>query len=361
VTGLVGKVLGRCYLEAVLGEGSMATVYKGLHQTLGIPVAVKVLRTEGALQRAFHEASFRDRFRREARLAARVGHDGIVRVLDFGEDLGVLYLVMEYVDGQTLQDYMRRARPVGEEMAVRIVAYMATALQAAHAQNVIHRDLKPANVLVTRDGWVKIADLGLAKDLDQKDMTNANTIVGTPSYMAPECFIAGREIGPAADIYALGVMLYEMVAGRPPFTGTLNQVISSHLHGEPAYAVDAPGGPAAMAPGLASLLRALLAKKPESRPRSCAEVASLCQARLVELHGGAPRSAAGSASMAPDANSESSAVRKLTRFMERNLGSASSEYQGRKVMHTTGRERVVVWALLLLLVAGAIAAYLRLG
>ena len=122
MNGLIGKVLGRCYLESLLGEGAMSTVYKGHHQTLGIPVAVKVLRTDSGLQRNYHDATFRDRFRREAQLAARVGHDGIIRVLDFGEDLGVLYLVMEFVNGYTLQEYLRRTRSVSEEVALNITA-----------------------------------------------------------------------------------------------------------------------------------------------------------------------------------------------------------------------------------------------
>jgi serine/threonine protein kinase len=359
MTALVGKVLGRCFLESLLGEGAMATVYKGRHQTLGIPVAVKVLRSDTALLRSGASVSYRDRFRREAQLAARIGHDGIVRVLDFGEEQGVLFLVMEFVPGYTLQEYMRRTRAISEEVAVNITAYLAAAMQAAHAQNVIHRDLKPANVLVTGDGWIKIADLGLAKEVGQNNMTNADTIVGTPSYMAPESFIAGKELGPQADIYSLGIMLYEMVAGRVPYTGTLNQVISGHLTGEPAYAVAVNGVSAPMPDGLVRLLKTLLAKKPEQRPRTCADVVALCQARLAEIRGGAP-GAQGGVRSEKDSHGESSTFRKLTQFMEKNLGSTSSEYQGRKVMHTTKRERVVVWILLILFVSGFVAAYLGL-
>lgn len=360
MTALIGKVLGRCALESVLGEGAMATVYRGTHQTLGIPVAVKVLRTDASLHRSLHNASFRDRFRREAQLAARISHDGIVRVLDFGEDLGVLYLVMEYVHGYTLQEYLRRTRSVSEEVAVNITAYLAAAMQAAHAQNVVHRDLKPANVLVTPDGWIKIADLGLAKEIGQSNMTNADTIVGTPSYMAPECFVAGKDTGPAADIYSLGVMLYEMVAGRPPFTGTLNQVISGHLHAEPAYLIDPQGATTPMPAALSVLLRSLLAKRPEDRPGSCAEVVRLCQARVAALKGGAPQ-ALGGPRRSQEGTQESSAFRRISQFMEKNLGGASSEYQGKKVLHTTSRERVVVWILLVLFVGGFIAAYFALN
>lgn len=360
MNSLIGKVLGRCYLESLLGEGAMASVYKGHHQTLGIPVAVKVLRADSTLNRNADHVAFRDRFRREAQLAARVGHDGIVRVLDFGEDLGVLYLVMEFVPGYTLQEYLRRNRVVPEEAAVNITAYLAGAMQAAHAQNVIHRDLKPSNVMVTGDGWLKISDLGLAKEVGRNDLTNADTIVGTPSYMAPECFIAGKEQGPYTDIYSLGIMLYEMVAGRPPFTGTLNQVISGHLNAEPAFMVDVKGTPTPMPAGLVKLLKAMLAKKPEGRLGNCADVVKACQARIAEIQGGAPRAQGTGPGAGADTLSESSTFRRISQLMERNLGSTSSEYQGRKVVHTTRRERMVVWILLVLFVAGFIAAYVLL-
>ena len=123
---LTGKVLGHCHLEALIGEGSSAQVYKGMHQTLGIPVAVKVLKAAPLDSMASHLATYRDRFRREAQLAARLNHEGIVRVLDFGEEMGNLYLVMEYVDGYTLSAYLRNNGPVSEELALKVVAYIAT-------------------------------------------------------------------------------------------------------------------------------------------------------------------------------------------------------------------------------------------
>lgn len=357
MNNLAGKVLGHCHLEGVIGQGAMATVYKGQHQTLGIPVAVKVMRTDAETMRQSHSASFRDRFRREAQLAARVNHPGIVRVLDFGEEMGVLYLVMEYVHGYTLQAYLRRAGCMGEEMALSVIAYLAASLGAAHAQNVIHRDLKPSNVLVTHDGWAKIADLGLAKEVGQNDLTRADTLVGTPAYMAPENFSAGQDIGPAADIYALGIMCYEMIAGNPPFTGSMNRVISGHIQGEPEYQVLSGGRPLAMPPGLVSLLKAMLAKRPGDRP-DCARVAALCQARIAELQGGSPAAAGDRARSGNASESESSAFRKLSQFMEKNLGGTSSEYQGHQVVHTTARERILIWAMLILFVGSFLGAYL---
>jgi serine/threonine protein kinase len=352
-----GKVLGHCHLDSLIGEGASARVYKGTHQTLGIPVAVKVLKAAPHDSLASHLSTYRDRFRREAQLAARINHEGIVRVLDFGEEMGNLYLVMEYVNGHTLSEYLRKSGPMTEEMALRVTAWLATALNAAHAQNIVHRDVKPGNILITKDGWLKISDLGLAKDMGVRDLTNLDTVLGTPYYMAPESFMPGQDAGPAADLYSLGVILFEMLAGRPPFTGTLNQVISGHLHSEPVYAAQVNGAKVPLPEGTVKLLKALLAKDPAQRPRTGREVAELCQVRLQGVQAGssfqgaeAPRDARHLA--------DSSTFQRLGQFMERNLGSSISDYQGRRVLHTTGRERVLIWILAAVFLGGALAAYL---
>jgi serine/threonine-protein kinase len=352
-----GKVLGNCLIDTLIGEGASARVYKGTHQTLGIPVAVKVLKAAPQDSLASHLSTYRDRFRREAQLAARINHEGIVRVLDFGEEMGNLYLVMEYVNGHTLSEYLRKSGPMTEDMALRVTSWLATALNAAHVQNIVHRDVKPGNVLITKDGWLKVSDLGLAKDMGARDLTNLDTLLGTPYYMAPESFKPGQDVGPAADLYSLGVILYEMLAGRPPFTGTLNQVISGHLHSEPVYAAQVNGAKAPLPEGTVKLLRALLAKDPALRPRTGREVAELCQVRLQSVQtatafqgGEAPREARHLA--------DSSSFQRLGQFMERNLGSSISDYQGRRVLHTTGRERVLIWILAAVFLGGAVAAYL---
>jgi len=352
-----GKVLGHCHIASLIGEGSSAWVYKANHQTLGIPVAVKVLKTAPNDSLASHLTTYRDRFRREAQLAARINHEGIVRVLDFGEEMGNLYLVMEYVNGHTLSEYLRKGGPMTEEMALRVTAWLATALHAAHSQNIVHRDVKPGNILITKDGWLKISDLGLAKDMAARDLTNLDTLLGTPYYMAPESFRPGQDVSPAADLYSLGIILYEMLAGRPPFSGTLNQVISGHLHSEPSYTIAVGSAKAPLPEGTVKLLRALLAKDPTVRPRTGREVAELCQLRLQSVKSGA---AFANAEAPRDARhlAESSTFQRLGQFMERNLGSSVSEYQGRQVLHTTGRERILIWILAAVFLGGAIAAYL---
>lgn len=363
---LTGKILGRCYLEGLVGEGASSQVYRGMHQTLGIPVAVKVLRSQPHVPGAMQAVGFRERFRREAQMAARLNHDGIVRVLDFGEEMGLLYLVMEFVDGRSLLEYLRQSGPVHEELALKIIAHIAGSMQVAHGQQILHRDLKPANILVTKDGKLKISDLGLAKDMTQIDLTAADTTLGTPTYMAPECFLPGKEIGPASDIYSMGVMLYELIVGKPPYVGTLNQVISGHLHSEPAWELtgktqgrDSGFAAPAFSPGTQKLIKNLMAKKPEDRPPSCREVVELAHARLRELRGQAPMGPSSEVLRRTANLADSSSFRKMGELLNNNLGSRTSEYQGKTVVHTTGRERLVVWLLLLAFIVGLVLVYLR--
>ncbi|MEO7425351.1 MAG: serine/threonine-protein kinase [Fibrobacteria bacterium] len=354
---LTGKVLGHCHLEGLIGEGSSAQVYKGMHQTLGIPVAVKILKVAPQDSMASHLATYRDRFRREAQLAARLNHEGIVRVLDFGEELGSLYLVMEYVNGYTLSEYLRNNGPMGEEIALKVIGYLAAALHAAHLQNIVHRDVKPGNILITKDGWLKITDLGLAKDLSVRDMTNVDTVLGTPYYMAPECFIPGKDLGPSSDLYSLGIILYQMLTGSPPFTGTLNQVISGHLHSEPVYAYTQLGVRTPLPEPTVRLLKSLLAKDPSLRPHTGREVADLCQIRLQGAHTGMAYAQGADPGRDYSGLADSSTFQRLGIFMERNLGSRTSEYQGHRVLHTTGKERLLIWALAALFIGGALVAY----
>jgi serine/threonine protein kinase len=246
-------------------------------------------------------------------------------------------------------------------MALRVTAWLATALNAAHAQNIVHRDVKPGNILITKDGWLKVSDLGLAKDMGARDLTNLDTVMGTPYYMPPESLKPGQEVGPAADIYSLGVILYEMLAGRPPFTGTLNQVISGHLHSEPVYSTQLNGAKLPLPEGTVKLMRSLLAKDPALRPRNGREVAELCHIRLQSVQSSVQSGAAfqgGEASRDARHLADSSTFQRLGQFMERNLGSSISDYQGRRVLHTTGRERILIWILAAVFLGGAVAAYL---
>ncbi len=250
---------GRFLLDCELGQGGMGAVYRATDQVLQRNVAIKVLkqRSSGDLGR---------RLRLEAQILARLLHDNIVRLYDFGDSGGSCFLVMEEVDGTS---FLKRRRQVELLDRLRICERVAWALDYAHHQGVIHRDVKPANVLLTATDQPKLSDFGLSLLAEQCDETG--TIRGTPHYMSPEQ-AKGRKLDYRTDLYSLGVMMYECVTGTPPFTGNPLAVISQHAGATPAP----PGsraGSAEISTDFERLLMALLAKNPSDRPGSGAAVA----------------------------------------------------------------------------------------
>jgi eukaryotic-like serine/threonine-protein kinase len=214
----------------LLGHGGMGVVYKAWHQQLKRPVALKMMR---AGVHATREAALRFRF--EAEAVARLAHSHIVQIHEIGEHEGLPFLALEFVEGQTLAD-VAQTRPFAPRRAAELVETLARAIGHAHQRGVVHRDLKPANVLLTADGVPKITDFGLAKRLDEeRSQTRDGAILGTPSYMSPEQ-AAGhvQEIGPATDVHALGVILYELLTGTPPFDGpTTYETVLKVINEEP--------------------------------------------------------------------------------------------------------------------------------
>ena len=247
----------RYILGARLGEGTDAQVYYAMDRHLRRTVAIKVLRPELCA-----DSVFVDRFEREARSAGRLNHDHIVPIYDYGPALGTYYLVMEYMRRGDLRGCLRPGQRLPCDVAVRLAAEVADGLGAAHARGIVHRDVKPANVLLTDDGHAKVTDFGIAKLLDVPAVTPAAVLLGTPHYLAPEQAGNGK-ITLATDVYALGVLLYEMLAGQRPFAGEgFVQVIMQHLHREaPSLA---PLNPA-VTPALAALVARALAKDPAAR------------------------------------------------------------------------------------------------
>jgi eukaryotic-like serine/threonine-protein kinase len=211
-------------LEQEIGRGGMATVYRAQDTKHGRPVAIKVLHAELAASLG------PQRFRREIGVAARLQHPHILSVLDSGEAAsGQLWFTMMYVDGESLRDRLRRERQLPLDEVVRITREVASALQYAHEHGIVHRDIKPENVLLTSDGSTLVADFGIARALDVpladtgERLTGRGMVVGTPQYMSPEQAAGERDIGPRSDVYSLGAVAYEMLAGEPPFTGPTAQ------------------------------------------------------------------------------------------------------------------------------------------
>jgi serine/threonine-protein kinase len=251
---LTGAKLGKYTLKEQLGQGGFAEVYLGEPKS-GANVAVKVLDAAHA-----RDDDAIERFKREAETARKLEHPNIVRVLDVGSSRSRHYLVMELVRGGSLQRLMRREDAA--ERVLPVLTQTARALAYAHEQGVVHRDVKPSNILLTRSGNAKVADFGLARAVDRSSMTTEGKLLGTAMYMSPEQ-AKGERATPASDVYAMGVMLYDAIAGRLPFNSD-TQIGFLYQHAEmepPAPAVREPY-PAS----LAGLALACLAKNPEDRP-----------------------------------------------------------------------------------------------
>jgi eukaryotic-like serine/threonine-protein kinase len=223
MTELIGQHLGGYLLEEEIGRGAMGVVYRGKQVALGREVAIKVFSQSSTL-----DPSYVVRFLREARILAELNHPHIGQIYDAGQHQEVLYFVMEYVQGPTLRSLLRLDGKIPGHLAVEYIAQAADALDAASTEHaIIHRDLKPENLMLDRWGKLKVMDFGLARAPGLLEITAAQTLVGSPSYASPEQ-LWGQPLDNRSDIYALGVVLYELLTGSPPFSGgTLQEVVQA--------------------------------------------------------------------------------------------------------------------------------------
>ena len=258
---------GRYELSSRIAVGGMGEVWKATDSIIGRTVAIKILKDE-----YMGDPGFLERFRAEARHAALVNHEGIANVFDYGEEQGSAYIVMELVPGEPLSSIIEREGRLPADRVLGIVAQTATALQAAHDAGLVHRDIKPGNLLITPEGRVKITDFGIARIADQVPLTATGQVMGTVQYLAPEQ-ASGHTATSATDIYSLGVVAYECLAGRRPFTGDSQVAIAM------AQINDTPPDLPSDVPGpVRRLVFACLAKAPEDRPRSAAKLAQAATA-----------------------------------------------------------------------------------
>jgi serine/threonine protein kinase len=263
-----GQVYGNRYeLVSRIAIGGMGEVWQASDTVIGRIVAIKILKDE-----YLGDPGFRERFRAEARHAAMVNHDGIANVFDYGEEDGKAYLVMEMVPGEALSTILERERVLPPDKVLSIVSQTALALHQAHQAGLVHRDVKPGNLLITPDGDVKITDFGIARLADQVPLTATGQVMGTVQYLAPEQ-ASGKPASPSTDIYSLGIVAYEALAGRRPFRGESQVSIAmAHIKEAP------PELPVTIPEEVRTLVMSCLAKKPEGRPRSAEDLAKAAKA-----------------------------------------------------------------------------------
>ncbi|MFJ2831597.1 protein kinase [Streptomyces sp. NPDC087263] len=261
-------VADRYELSTLIGQGGMGQVWTAYDQRLDRRVAVKLLRPDKVAGQEADE--LRRRFVRECRVTAQVDHPGLVTVHDAGSEGEELFLVMQYIDGADLSDHLAEHDPYPWQWAVAVAAQLCAVLSAVHAVPIVHRDLKPRNVMVKQDGTVTVLDLGVASvmDTDTTRLTHTGSPIGSPAYMAPEQAMGGA-VGPYTDLYALGVLLHELLSGDVPFSGsTALGVLHRHLY-EPPLPVRQLR--AEVPPALEDLVLRLLSKDPQHRPASAQE------------------------------------------------------------------------------------------
>ena len=258
---------GRYQLSSRIAVGGMGEVWQATDLVIGRTVAIKILKDE-----FLGDPGFLERFRAEARHAALVNHEGIANVFDYGEEDGSAYLVMELVPGEALSTILERERVLSSDRVLDIVAQTSAALHAAHAAGLVHRDIKPGNLLVTPDGRVKITDFGIARIADQVPLTATGQVMGTVQYLSPEQ-ASGHSASATTDIYSLGIVAYEALAGRRPFTGESQVAIAMAQINETP-----PDLPVTVSEPVRNLVYACIAKKPADRPASAAHLARAAQA-----------------------------------------------------------------------------------
>ena len=271
----VGQLYGDRYrLQLRIAIGGMGEVWQAEDELILRQVAIKILKEEYVSDPLFIE-----RFRSEAKSAALVEHEGIANVYDYGEDANAAYLVMELVPGESLSRIIEREKKLPDTRVLDIMAQTSRALGAAHARGLVHRDIKPGNLLITPDGKVKITDFGIARVGDQVPLTKTGQVMGTVQYLAPEQ-ATGKPSTPATDLYSLGVVAYEALSGKRPFTGENQMAIAmAHINEMP------PALPESIDPRVQNLVLSCLAKKPNQRPESANSLAIRAEALLREKKG----------------------------------------------------------------------------
>jgi serine/threonine-protein kinase len=267
--------IGKYQITEVVGRGAMGIVYKAFDPNIRRTVAIKTIRLDGTEDDTTQ--ALLARFRNEAQAAGRLSHPGIVSVYEYGEDEGIAYIAMEFIQGNSLREYFARGTRFSESDAVSTMTQLLEALSYAHEQGVWHRDIKPANLIVMRNGKLKIADFGIAR-IDSLSLTQTGFVIGTPGYMAPEHYTGGA-IDWRADVFSAGVVMYELLTGVKPFAGTVETAAYKVCHDHPPLPSQVR-----LDPPVASAYDAIVARAIAKKPRERFESANAFRCALLDAH-----------------------------------------------------------------------------
>jgi hypothetical protein len=323
-------IADRYELEELVGTGGMSSVFRARDLQLGRRVAIKILH-----ERLAGDPEYLERFRREARAVAKLSHPNIVTVIDRGDDDGRQYIVFEHVEGENLKELVQRTGRLPVRRAIELGLAVADGLAFAHDQGLVHRDVKPQNVLLSREGDVKVTDFGIARSLEvEHGVTQTGTVLGTGEYLAPEQ-ASGRPVSPATDVYSLGVVLWELLAGDVPFSGENFVAVALRHVNEPPPSLQEQRPD--VSPRLAATVERALAKDPARRFPSMAALARELRTCLAEADG---------AVAPPPTPADDTALTMVTRPAAR----------GRRAAPRRRRRPLALYAVLVLVAAGAALA-----
>ncbi|WP_322401718.1 serine/threonine-protein kinase [Massilia luteola] len=277
--------IGKYRIDGVLGSGAMGVVYKAFDADIARTVALKTIRHEllDGLQDGLQDSDIVARFRNEAQASGRLVHPNIVAVYDFGAYGDTTYIAMEYVDGTSLNAFLVKDVPMDLAASITCITQLLRALDYAHARGVVHRDIKPANILITGDAQVKITDFGIAK-IESSTLTQVGAVIGTPSYMSPEQF-KGETVDGRSDLFAVGIVLYQMLTGARPFSGPASTVMHQIIHEMPPRPSERQPS---LHPAFDTVLAKAMAKRTEDRFPNALAFLDALSAAYMQQTGGVP-------------------------------------------------------------------------
>ncbi len=371
-TNFLGKKIGNIKITDYIGEGSMGMVFKGYHENLDIDVAVKLVRDE-LLETSRDE--YIKRFEREARMVAKLNHSCITRIIDYGQFEGRPYIVIDFIDGFTLDDFVKAHYDHVEEMNIlKLLRMTSSAILEAHRNGIINRDIKPKNILLSREGRPFITDLGLARDISDSTITRASVVMGSPAFMAPETFNPEAPLDKRSDVYSLGCVAFYMAFRRLPVNGeTVQDIIHGHLSGMISY-----DHPTACGKETIEIIKRMMASDIEKRFQGANHVVEAVKRRIVaineenraklfestqeiknfsEIQVSVKDTTPAQETVSLDSRetdvekqhtSTDSFLRvdSVIRTIEKRIGQAASTHSGKRIVHTALRERLILWVLL---------------